>query len=178
MTTLQRQALRRRMIREGAVVSLVLALTLWIFASLPYASDHQLAKLEATAAPNVAALSEREAVEAQQKTPEPVQPTPQVQNEPLAKPGMVIRNARITTYQAVAGQTDATPCVGAMAGVDFCEPPFPIVANNCLPLGTKVEIGFNRYTVADRMNSRHSCNVFDILTDGDNFTLTEDVYVL
>lgn len=70
----------------------------------------------------------------------------------------------ITHYQAVAGQTDSTPCIGAMAGVDFCNPPFPIVANNCLTLGSKVQIEGVTYTVADRMNKRYGCNHYDILT--------------
>jgi hypothetical protein len=90
-----------------------------------------------------------------------------------AKPQRVI-SATVTTYQAVAGQADATPCVGAMAGVNFCRPPFPIVANNCLPFGTKVEIRGTRYTVADRMSHRHGCQVFDVLTDGHNYRLTNE----
>jgi hypothetical protein len=93
---------------------------------------------------------------------------------PGEKPaGWVIR-AKVTTYQAVAAQTDATPCVGAMAGVDFCHPPYPIVANNCLAFGTKVEIRETTYTVADRMNSRYGCSVFDVLTDGENYSLNNE----
>lgn len=72
-------------------------------------------------------------------------------------------NATVTTYQAVKSQTDATPCEGAMPGVDFCHPPFEIVANNCLDLGTKVLIDQWLFTVADRMNPRYGCDVFDIL---------------
>ena len=95
-------------------------------------------------------------------------------------PRQILRGVTITTYQAVAAQTDATPCTGAMAGVDFCNPPFPIVANNCLPLGTKVtfDFTFTMFTVADRMASRHDCDAFDILTDGTNYRLTnETAYV-
>lgn len=69
----------------------------------------------------------------------------------------------ITHYQAVESQTDATPCIGAMPGVDFCHPPFPIVANNCLKLGSKVVLEGKTYTVADRLNKRFGCNYYDIL---------------
>ena len=37
-----------------------------------------------------------------------------------------------------------------------------IVANNCLPFGTVVMINDTKFEVYDRMNSRYSCNVFDI----------------
>ena len=72
-------------------------------------------------------------------------------------------NATVTTYQAVESQTDSTPCDGAMPGIDFCHPPFEIVANNCLKLGTKVWIEETQFVVADRMNPRYGCNYFDIL---------------
>lgn len=87
--------------------------------------------------------------------------------------------ATVTTYQAVPAQTDSTPCVGAMAGVDFCNPMGNIVANNCLPLGSYVAIRGDSYYVADRMNPRYGCDVFDVLTDGENYTLkNEPVEVL
>lgn len=89
----------------------------------------------------------------------------------------VIKNAKITYYEAVAAQTDSTPCIGAMAGVDFCDPPFPIVANNCLALGTEVEILGKRYTVADRKNARYSCEWFDVL-NGKGLPNVADVEVL
>ena len=82
--------------------------------------------------------------------------------------------ATITTYQAVPGQTDETPCQGAKAGIDFCNPPYPIVAVNGLPFGTKVVIRGTTYTVSDRMNSRYGSNHFDVLTDGNNFSLTNE----
>lgn len=81
----------------------------------------------------------------------------------------------VTTYQAVKAQTDATPCIGAMPNVDFCNPPFPIVANNRLPLGSRVRINGTEYTVADRMNPRYGAHVFDILTDGENYRLTNQI---
>jgi hypothetical protein len=86
--------------------------------------------------------------------------------------GKTVVHGTVTTYQAVPGQTDSTPCQGAMPGVDFCDPPFRIAANNCLRLGTKVEIRGRQYVVADRLNSRYGCDRFDLLTDGENFKLT------
>ena len=82
--------------------------------------------------------------------------------------------ATVTTYQAVAGQTDSTPCVGAMPGVNFCNPPYPIVAVNGYKFGTKVRIRGVVYTVSDRMNSRYGSDTFDILTDGDNYKYTNE----
>ena len=81
--------------------------------------------------------------------------------------------ATITTYQAVPGQTDQSPCVTAN-GTNACNPPYPIVAVNGITFGTKVIIQGITYTVADRMNSRYGSNHFDILTDGTNFSLTNE----
>lgn len=87
----------------------------------------------------------------------------------------------VYTYQAVEAQTDASPCSGAMPGIDFCNPPTPLVANNCLDFGTNVLIRGEVYLVADRMASRYGCDVFDILID-EAVTpwkwLNEPVYVL
>lgn len=101
----------------------------------------------------------------------------EVANLAKSDPSRVIV-ATVYTYQAVPEQTDATPCVGALAGVDFCNPPFPIVANNCLKLGTKVEIRGVEYTVADRMADRHGCEVFDRLMPGSTTLTSEPVIVL
>jgi len=79
----------------------------------------------------------------------------------------VIR-ATITTYQAIPSQTDPTSCQGAMSGVNFCNPPFPTVANNSLKLGSKVKIRGVVYVVADRLNKHFGNNHFDILTTGFN----------
>jgi len=64
-----------------------------------------------------------------------------------------------------------------MRGVDFCNPPFPIIANNCLKLGTIVKILGTQYTVADRMPSHNGCTIFDVL-NGDGLPDHADVYVL
>lgn len=106
-----------------------------------------------------------------------INPTKEVKPPPEAKSSLVDpcslkdvvclgEEVVITHYQAVAAQTDASPCQGAMAGINFCDPPFPIVANNCLKLGSKVSLEGKTYTVADRLNKRFGCNHYDILTKG------------
>lgn len=97
--------------------------------------------------------------------------------EPKAKPVSTSSKTiigHVTTYQAVKGQTDSTPCIGAMAGVNFCHPPYPLVANNRLALGSKVSIRGITYVVADRMNQRFDGTHFDILTQGENYTLRNE----
>ena len=64
----------------------------------------------------------------------------------------------ITMYNSVPEQTDSTPFITA-SGEKTRE---GIVANNCLPFGSKVFIGDKTYEVQDRMNSRYSCERFDI----------------
>jgi len=75
-------------------------------------------------------------------------------------PILIIRE--ITAYTASFDETDSTPCEGALPGIDFCNPPFPIVATNELPLGSKVKIDGVDYLVADRMNQKYQ-NTYDIL---------------
>lgn len=103
-------------------------------------------------------------------TPQPPPPDP--------ADGYVLTST-VYTYHAVPEQTDGDPCTTA-DGTDIC--PFPslgIVANNCLDMGTSVLIRGEQYFVHDRMNSRYGCDVFDILTDGDVYTLhNEPVTVL
>lgn len=104
------------------------------------------------------------------------QSTTSTPNKPVESKSSPTRTiiATVYNYQAVPEQTDSTPCVGAMAGIDFCNPPFPIVANNGLKLGTKVVIRGVTYTVADRMNSRYGVNIFDILTKTEQPTLRNE----
>lgn len=66
--------------------------------------------------------------------------------------------AIVTAYNSEIGQTDADPFTTA-SGKRVRE---GIVANNCLPFGTKVHISGREYVVEDRMNSRYSCECFDI----------------
>jgi len=64
----------------------------------------------------------------------------------------------VSAYSSEIGQTDDTPHITASnkAVGDG------IVANNCLPFGTKVLIGDKIYVVEDRMNKRYGCERFDI----------------
>lgn len=66
--------------------------------------------------------------------------------------------ATVFAYNADPAQTDTTPLITA-SGSTVAE---GIVANNCLPFGTTVNIEGAMYRVYDRMNSRYGCNVFDI----------------
>ena len=67
--------------------------------------------------------------------------------------------ASISAYNSVPEQTDSTPCLGA--GGHICGRD-DVVANNCLPIGTIVQIDGKIYEVYDRMNSRYGCEYFDI----------------
>lgn len=123
-----------------------------------------------------------EPIQAMNEAPSPAKDRTEAPKDPCGLTDVVCEGEKVsrvitgtvTTYQAVAAQTDATPCVGAMPGVNFCEPPFPIVANNCLKLGSKVAIRGMTYTVADRMNKRYGCDYFDVLTSGENYTLKNE----
>jgi 3D (Asp-Asp-Asp) domain-containing protein len=66
--------------------------------------------------------------------------------------------AIVSAYNADPAQTDSTPTVMASGKTVF----EGSVANNCLEFGTKVKIGNEVYEVQDRMNSRYSCEHFDI----------------
>lgn len=68
----------------------------------------------------------------------------------------------VTAYTASSDKTDSTPCQGALPGVNFCDPPVPIIATNELPLRTWVEIDNVEYLVADRTHSRYK-ERYDIL---------------
>jgi 3D (Asp-Asp-Asp) domain-containing protein len=63
-----------------------------------------------------------------------------------------------TEYTATVSQTDNTPTITA-SNQKIRE---GIVANNCLPFGTKIEINNNIYVIQDRMNERYGCENFDI----------------
>lgn len=68
---------------------------------------------------------------------------------------------RITMYNSVPEQTDDTPFHTA-SGKYVRQ---GIVANNCLPFGSKVIIAGAVYEVQDRMNSRYGCEYFDIWSE-------------
>lgn len=63
-----------------------------------------------------------------------------------------------TEYTATVSQTDSTPTITA-SNQKIRE---GIVANNCLPFGTKIKVNNNIYVIQDRMNQRYGCEDFDI----------------
>ena len=74
--------------------------------------------------------------------------------------------AVFTAYTSTPDQTDSSPDITA----DGSKVTDGIIANNCLPFGTKVTIDLPGYenvvlTVHDRMNTRYGCNRFDIWLD-------------
>lgn len=58
----------------------------------------------------------------------------------------------ISAYNPVRTQTDEDPCVGALAGIDFCDTDQKIVAvrHSELPLGSRILIDGEEYLVGDR----------------------------
>ena len=70
----------------------------------------------------------------------------------------VVVQAVITGYSSTEDQTDSTPNLTAY-GTKVRK---GIVANNCLPRGTQVEIEGRTYVVEDRKNPRYGCEWFDI----------------
>ena len=66
--------------------------------------------------------------------------------------------AIVYAYNSDRTQTDSTPFTTASGQ----RTRHGIVANNCLPFGTKVNIRGVEYEVQDKMNSRYGCEVFDI----------------
>jgi 3D (Asp-Asp-Asp) domain-containing protein len=66
--------------------------------------------------------------------------------------------AEVTAYSPSKDETDDSPFITASNRRVFDG----LVANNCLPFGTKVKIGDRIYEVWDRMNKRYGCENFDI----------------
>jgi 3D (Asp-Asp-Asp) domain-containing protein len=76
----------------------------------------------------------------------------EIDTVPIEKTGI------FTAYTAYVSQTDSTPMITASnekirKGV---------VANNCLPFGTKIKVNNKIYEIQDRMNNRYGCDKFDI----------------
>jgi 3D (Asp-Asp-Asp) domain-containing protein len=63
-----------------------------------------------------------------------------------------------TAYTAAVSQTDTTPTITA----NNQKVREGIVANNCLPFGTKIKINNKIFEIQDRMNERYGCDKFDI----------------
>jgi 3D (Asp-Asp-Asp) domain-containing protein len=68
------------------------------------------------------------------------------------------RTGVFTAYTACVDETDEDPTITASNQ----EVRKGIIANNCLPFGTKIKVKDNIYEVQDRMNERFGCNKFDI----------------
>jgi len=66
--------------------------------------------------------------------------------------------AIVTAYSSTVDQTNSDPFTTA-SGERVRD---GIVANNCLPFGTKVLINDKEYEVLDRKNRRYGCEWFDI----------------
>ncbi len=80
--------------------------------------------------------------------------------------------AVLTAYSSTPDQTDSDPFTAASGKHVY----MGMVANNCLPFGTKLKLTFAdasmqekygdvEFTVDDRMNSRYGCNRFDVWLD-------------
>ena len=66
--------------------------------------------------------------------------------------------AEVSGYSSEESQTDSTPFLTAFNW----RVRNGIVANNCYPKGTRVEIQGKQYEVGDRMNRRYGCKNFDV----------------
>lgn len=175
-------------LRSVALAFFALGLWLAIVALIPRAVEQRLQAEEAAARPSVEAMSARAATEAVNAAQDAGDGQTNATGANSGTPEVAKRVIRATvfTYQAVPEQTDSTPCITA-DGLDLCDPlfvipPFGVVASNCLPFGTEVEIRGDSYFVHDRMKKGTPCNVFDVLTGGENWATpkgtTEPVTVL
>jgi 3D (Asp-Asp-Asp) domain-containing protein len=81
-----------------------------------------------------------------------------------------------TAYTACVDETDSDPTITASNQVVRKG----IIANNCLPFGTKIKVKNKIYEVQDRMHERFGCNKFDIYMcdryDAINFGIKELSY--
>jgi len=68
------------------------------------------------------------------------------------------RTGIFTAYTASVFQTDSSPMITAN-NINVRK---GIIANNCLPFGTKIKVNDKIYEIQDRMNQRYGCNSFDI----------------
>jgi 3D (Asp-Asp-Asp) domain-containing protein len=69
-----------------------------------------------------------------------------------------VRTGVFTAYTASVFQTDSSPTITA-SNISVRK---GIVANNCLPFGTKIKVNDSIYEIQDRMNQRYGCESFDI----------------
>jgi len=86
------------------------------------------------------------------------------QEAPPRHPNVYI-DAYVTGYNTVVGQTDETPCIGAL-GTNICGRRNVVACPPMLPLGTMVEINGKAYICEDRMAAKFR-DRFDINCDRD-----------
>ena len=68
------------------------------------------------------------------------------------------RTGVFTAYTATVFQTDSSPMITA-SNINVRK---GIIANNCLPFGTKIKVDNKIFEIQDRMNQRYGCDSFDI----------------
>ena len=68
------------------------------------------------------------------------------------------RTGIFTAYTASVAQTDSTPEITA-SNINVRK---GIIANNCLPFGTRIKVNNKIFEIQDRMNKRYGCDNFDI----------------
>jgi 3D (Asp-Asp-Asp) domain-containing protein len=95
---------------------------------------------------------------------QPTVPDRVVQQEAPRSPIIYI-DAYVTGYNTVVGQTDKTPCIGAL-GTNICGRRNVVACPPMLPLGTMVEIKGKTYICEDRMAAKFR-DRFDINCDQD-----------
>jgi 3D (Asp-Asp-Asp) domain-containing protein len=95
---------------------------------------------------------------------QPTVPDRVVQQEAPRSPTIYI-DAYMTGYNTVVGQTDETPCIGAL-GTNICGRRNVVACPPMLPLGTMVEIKGKTYICEDRMAAKFR-DRFDINCDQD-----------
>jgi hypothetical protein len=93
--------------------------------------------------------------------PDPVLPHPEA---PSRNPDVYIQ-AYVTGYNTVMGQTDDTPCIGAL-GTNICGRRNVVACPPMLQLGTMVEINGQTYICEDRTAPKFR-DRFDINCDQD-----------
>jgi 3D (Asp-Asp-Asp) domain-containing protein len=69
-----------------------------------------------------------------------------------------LRRGVFTAYTASVFQTDSSPMITA-SNINVRK---GIIANNCLPFGTKIKVDNEIYEIQDRMHQRYGCESFDI----------------
>lgn len=79
-----------------------------------------------------------------------------------------IVHAVVTAYTSDPAETDDTPTITASGTTTRPG----VAANNCLPFGTRIEVGGRRYVVEDRMNARYGCDRYDLWTESKSDALS------